>query len=254
MLNWVFQPMTTNQNKKVLTAVIVDDERLARKELISMLDDIEQIRVIGEADNHHSAVRKIKELTPEIVFLDIQMPGKSGFDVLSDIDYNGNVVFVTAYDEYAIRAFEVNALDYLLKPVSPQRLEKTIQRLLEDLETDLVYTRKLRYDDRLFLHFGTKLIFLKVDTIVLINAEGDYSQVFTSEGQKGLVTKTMREWEERLPDKQFCRIHRSAIINLDYIDKVEKWFNYSYRVSLKGIDESFTISRRYAKKIRDRFS
>lgn len=238
--------------KATMTALIVDDERLSRKELALMLAGNPRLKVIGEAEDVPSAIVNIKELNPDLIFLDIQMPGQTGFDLLEQIDYEGRIIFVTAYDEYAIRAFEVNALDYLLKPVSPERLEKSVSRLFEDAEPAVEPKKVLNWNDRLFILFGNQMRFLKISTIVCIIAEGDYSKVYTTDQQPGLVLKSMQEWEERLPESYFCRIHRSAIINMDFADRLEKWFNYSYQVHLKGYPEPLVISRRYAKKIKDR--
>lgn len=238
---------------KILSALIVDDERLSRIELISMLKQFENINVIGEADNVDLAIKQIDEHKPDLVFLDIQMPGKSGFDLLDEIEVEAKIIFVTAYDEYAIRAFEVNALDYLPKPVSQERLTKTVERIINNAPNKSFSAKKLKYSDRLFLEFGTQMCFLKINEIVFITAEGDYSMVNLVTGKKGLVSKSMKEWEERLPTDFFCRIHRSSIVNTEYIDKIDKYFNNSYKISLKGVKEPLIISRRYAKKIKSLF-
>jgi len=241
------------QQDKILSAIVVDDERLARKELISMLDGFDTVNVVGEADSVEKAVIQIKKTNPDIIFLDIQMPGKSGFDLINDYELDARIVFVTAYDEYAIRAFEVNAMDYLLKPVSYERLTRSIDRLFDNAPPPEVKARDLYYDDRLFIEFGRSIRFLTISEIICIHAEGDYTMVQIAKGDKGLVTKSMKEWEERLPEKHFCRIHRSTIINLEYIENIEKYFNYSYTLSLKGIKEPLIISRRYAKKLKEIF-
>lgn len=238
---------------KILSALIVDDERLSRIELISMLKHFENINVIGEADNVDLAIKQIEKLKPDLVFLDIQMPGKSGFDLLDEIEVEAKIIFVTAYDEYAIRAFEVNALDYLPKPVSQERLTKTVERIINNDPNKNLIVKKLKYTDRLFLEFGTRMCFLKISEIAFITAEGDYSMVNLINGKKGLVSKSMKEWEERLPKDFFCRIHRSSIVNTEVIDKIDKYFNNSYKISLKGVKESLIISRRYAKKIKSLF-
>lgn len=235
-----------------LKALIVDDERLARKELISMLADFENIEIVGEADDVDSAERAINQLDPDIVFLDIQMPGDSGFDLLERVNVRAKIIFVTAFDEYAIRAFEINALDYLLKPVNPIRLKDSIERFDEtSIESD---NRELKYSDRLLLTMNNHLRFLKISEIVVINSAGDYSEIVTSDGKKSLTLKTMKEWEIRLPENFFTRIHRSTIINLELVDKLEEWFNNSYRVYMKNFNEPWTISRRYVTKLRERFS
>ncbi len=240
--------------EKILNAVVVDDERLSRIELISMLKHFENINIVGEADNVYLAIKQIEEHKPDLIFLDIQMPGKSGFDLLDEIEVEAKIIFVTAFDEYAIRAFEVNALDYLPKPVSQERLAKTVNRIINNAPNKNLTTKKLKYSDRLFLEFGTKICFLKINEIAFISSEGDYSMVNLITGKRGLVSKSMKEWEERLPTDFFCRIHRSSIVNTEYIDKIDKYFNNSYKISLKGVKEPLVISRRYAKKIKGLFS
>jgi two-component system LytT family response regulator len=245
--------MNQNENPGVLKALIIDDERLARKEMISLLEAYPNIRVVGQADSVDSASMEIKKCSPDVLFLDIQMPRKSGFDLLNEVDFDGRIIFVTAYDEYAIRAFEVNALDYLLKPVSPERLERAIQRLYEEMPRPVPSNRKLNYDDCLFLTFGTRLNFLRINQISAITAEKDYTLVHLTDGKSGLTGKSMKEWEERLPDKYFSRIHRSAIINIENIAGIDKWFNNTLKIRLPGLKEPLIASRRYAKLLKDRY-
>jgi two-component system LytT family response regulator len=239
--------------KKPLKALIVDDERLARKGLIGLLDAHEEIQVVGEARDVKSALLAIEKLQPDVVFLDIQMPGPDGFELLDKLSSSPQIVFVTAFDKFAIRAFEVNALDYLMKPVSAQRLEQTIQRLGQSQPASLDYVRKLDYSDRLFLQFDARIRFVKVSSIICIEAEGDYSAVTTAEGKLGLVLKSMKEWEFRLPEQHFVRIHRSVIVNIDCIERIEKWFNNSFRIHMKGAAEPLEMSRRCVSKLRERF-
>jgi len=237
---------------KHFNALIVDDERLARKDLISLLSSYDQVSVIGEADSVPSAIKAIQKLSPDVVFLDIQMPGESGFDLLEKTDVDAHIIFVTAYDEYAIRAFEVNALDYLLKPVNPDRLAKALEKLESQDRETRTRTQRLDYEDRLFLMLGQHFRFLKVNTILNISAAGDYSEVLISDGTKGLTLKSMKEWETRLPMQHFIRIHRSSIINMEFIERIEEWFNYSFRIYLKGLEEPDVISRRYAARLKER--
>jgi two-component system LytT family response regulator len=237
-----------------IKAVIVDDERLARKELASMLKEFDEIEIIGEADGVNAALKLIEENTPDIIFLDIQMPGESGFDLVNKGVIDKKVIFVTAYDEYAIRAFEINALDYLLKPINPKRLKQSIQRLHESMETTSHNENKLEYNDRLFLSLNNKHCFIKIENIVSIKAAGDYSELVTTSSEKGLTLKTMKEWEHRLPEQYFARVHRSTIVNMEHILKLEDWFNNSYRIYMKGIEEPLIMSRRYVSKIKAKMS
>ena len=233
--------------------IIVDDERLARKELASMLSEFENLEIIGEADSVASAAGLIKKSAPDVIFLDIQMPGESGFELANKTDIDAEIIFVTAYDEFALRAFEVNALDYLMKPINPKRLRQAVDRITDDPGEKPAEGKQLQYDDNLFIPLNSKYRFVKVSSILSINSAGDYSEVLVSGGIKGLVLKSMKEWESRLPQKYFTRIHRSTIINMEYIDKMEEWFNNSYRVYLKGISEPLIISRRYAARLKERF-
>lgn len=240
-------------NKNNYTVLVVDDERLARKELISMLQELSCIKDIHEADDVSSAKKMIESVNPDLIFLDIQMPGATGFDLINQIEYSGKIIFVTAYDQYAIRAFEVNAIDYLLKPVAPERLYKSIDKLENDVFKPVNSDFNLKYDDRLFLTLGNQLVFVKISSIISIESEGDYTKIITCENKKGLVSKSMKEWESRLPSNYFCRIHRGTIVNLEYIENIEKWFNYSYRIHMKNINEPYIISRRFAKQLKEKF-
>ena len=233
-----------------IKTLIVDDERLARKALSNLLQEFENIEIVGEADSVNSALSLIDSLNPELVFVDIQMPGESGFDLISKLVNLPEIIFVTAYDEYAVKAFEVNALDYLVKPVSPTRLIEAISRVRSKVNISTETLKKLSIDDRLFLQFNSSFVFLKIDQIVIINSSGDYSEVKTLDGKHGLTNKSMQEWERRLPEKTFVRIHRSTIINLNFVVKVEEWFNNSFRVYMQNCDEPFTMSRRYSSLIK----
>lgn len=239
---------------KILKAVVVDDERLARRELRSLLDELGGITIAGEADSVESAEAVIEKTAPDVVFLDIHLGAESGFDLLDRIEHECDVVFVTAYDAYAIRAFEVNALDYLLKPVNPERLARAVERLTApNIAPPAGVARQLEYGDRMFLETDGHPRFVKLDSIVCLVAADDHSELFTNDGKKTLVLKTLREWEERLPERFFPRIHRSTIINLEYVERIEAAFNRSYRVFLRGFSEPFAMSRRHASKLKQMF-
>jgi two-component system LytT family response regulator len=233
-------------------AIIIDDERLARKEMRRLLADFDEIAVAGEAENLAEACKLIETEKPDIVFLDIQLSGESGFDLLDQAPKNFKLIFVTAFDAYAVRAFEVNAIDYLLKPVNPERLARAIGRLAENT-APLKPVNPLEFDDRIFLELGERSLFLKVSDISHIIAAGDYSEAFTIDGRKLLIEKPLREWEDRLPEKHFLRIHRQAIVNLDQVEHLEPWFNRTFQVRLKTLKEPLAVSRRYAVKLKNRF-
>lgn len=237
--------------KKLINAIIVDDEKLAREDLLSLLEEFSDVKVIAQAGNVEEAKKLVNELEPDLIFLDIQMPGKDGFELLAELNTKAKIIFVTAYDEYAIKAFEVNAQDYLLKPVNSNRLKSALEHL-KSAKKDLEYNVKdLEYNDSFFLMINNAYQFIKISNIISITSAGNYSEITTNSKLKGLVLKSMIEWENKLPSKQFVRIHRNAIINLEFIDHVEEWFNYSYQVHLKGLDKPILMSRRYASKLKE---
>lgn len=234
-------------------AIIVDDEKLALLDLKNVLSSFEEIEIIGEANNVSSAEALINKLHPDLVFLDIQLGGETGFDLVNKIDDEVDFVFVTAYDKYAIRAFEVNAQDYLLKPVSAERMRQTIQKLNQKIHEEADNSRRLNYDDVIFLMLNNKYRFLKIDLIVAITSDADYTTIFTVDKTKFITRKTMKEWESRLPENHFCRIHRETIVNLEYLSKTDDSFSNSFKVFMKGIEKPFLMSRRYAAKIKEKF-
>lgn len=236
-----------------LTAIIIDDERLARSELRLLLADFAEISLVGEAQNLNEAVDLIQSKKPDVVFLDVQLSNENGFDLLQKVEKDFKLIFVTAFDEFAIRAFEINAMDYLLKPVNPDRLANTLERLLGTEEKHEATKRKLEYGDRLFIAIGARTRFLQISSIKCISADGDYSQICTDDGKKHLVTKPLKEWEDRLPEKYFVRIHRSTIVNTEFIEKVETWFSRSHRIYLREMKEPLTVSRRYAAQLKLKF-
>lgn len=234
-------------------AIIVDDERLARQDLRAILDEFEEIECIGEANNISTAKEQLKKYNPNLLFLDIKMPGESGFDLLEFVEDDTHVIFVTAFDEYAIKAFEVNALDYLLKPISKERLAVSIERL-QLAENKSIELKKLGIHDQVFIKINNKYTFLRIDTIITISSKGDYSEIAINNGKKALVLKSMKEWENRLPDNYFIRIHRSTIINTDMVKRIEPWYNNSHLVYLEGIEKPVVMSRRYFTKVKQQLN
>ncbi|MGB5895982.1 MAG: LytTR family DNA-binding domain-containing protein [Ignavibacteriaceae bacterium] len=232
-------------------AIIVDDERLARQDLKAIIDEFDEIECVGEAKNIAGAKELLKKNNPNLLFLDIKMPGESGFDLLEFVEDETHIIFVTAFDEYAIKAFEVNALDYLLKPVSKERLALSIERLQLAAESKPNELKKLEIDDQIFVKLNSKYTFLKINTIVKISSKGDYSEIIISNGKKALVLKSMKEWESRLPENHFIRIHRSTIINTDQVNRIEPWYNNSHLVYLEGIEKPAVMSRRYFTKVKE---
>ncbi len=234
-------------------AIIVDDEKLARLDLKNVLSTFNEIEIVGEANTVNAAELLINKFHPNLVFLDIQLRGESGFDLINKIDYELDFVFVTAYDKYAIRAFDVNAQDYLLKPVSAERMHQTIDKLTHRALKEADSFHQLNYDDVIFLMLNNKYRFLKIDSIVAITSDADYTFVHTVDKTHSITRKTMREWENRLPENHFCRIHRETIVNLGYISKIDDSLSNSFKVFLKGFEKPFLMSRRYAAKIKEKF-
>lgn len=234
------------------TAVIVDDEKFAREDLKNVIAEFSSIKIVGEAGNVSDAAKLISAVSPDLVFLDIKMKGEIGFELLGKINPGVKIIFVTAFDEYAVRAFEVNALDYLLKPVNPDRLKLTLEKLETD-ETDVVAEAPLEMDDSIFIQLNNTHRFLKIAEISIIESAADYTEVILLDHTRYITSKPMREWEERLPPKYFCRIHRSTIVNIGRIEMVEEWFNNSYSVKMKGIEKPYNMSRNYASRIKKIF-
>jgi len=233
-----------------MKAIIVDDERLARQELKSLLATYKEIEIIAECADAIEAKQKISELKPDIIFCDIQMPGKTGLELVEEISGTVDVVFVTAYDDYAIKAFELNAFDYLLKPVQPERLAETIKKLaIKDSVTKTENVSPLSESDTIFIKDGEKCWFVKLSDIRLFESEGNYVRVYF-DTFRPLILRSLNSLESRLNDKQFFRASRKHILNFSYIASVESWFNGGLNVKLKDGKE-VEVSRRQAVKLKD---
>lgn len=235
-----------------MKAIIIDDERLARKELQTLLSEYHEIEVVDECATPNAAIESIKKHNPDIIFLDIQMPGKTGFELLEELDANPEVIFVTAYDEHAIKAFEVNALDYLLKPIDPDRLRETIKKLSIETVSNELRKEVLGNDDQIFIKDGEKCWFIKLSDVSLFESEGNYVRIYF-ENFKPLVLKSLNNLEKRLDARCFFRANRKFIINLSWVDHVENWFNGGLQVTLKS-GQKVEISRRQAVKFKNMFS
>jgi two-component system LytT family response regulator len=239
-----------------MRTLIIDDERLARRELKLLLDRHDSVEVIGECANADEAKEKIEEEKPDLIFLDIQMPGKTGFELLETLNYFPKVIFVTAFDEYAIRAFEVNALDYLLKPVEENRLAEAISKLssaeiVADDDDDTAESR-LSPDDQIFLKDGDKCWFVSLKDIRMFESEGNYVRVHF-QNYKPLILKSLNNLEKRLDEKDFFRINRKFIVNLKEINHIEPWFNGGLQIKLKN-ETILEVSRRQSARFRDLLS
>jgi DNA-binding LytR/AlgR family response regulator len=304
-----------------------------------MLKKYPEINVVGEAENINSALNLIKSEEPDGVFLDIKLKNENAFDFVKVIPKKTRVIFVSGYEKYALKAFEISAFDYIKKPFDAERLDQTVKKLIFDFKlhqdgkysdnsngkhleevinshngnghngngsngnghngngsngngnghngngqygfkcgnSDIInlhnededemvdgkeiellsrnqnWNKILEYDDRIFITTENVSRFLKINQILCITAEKDYTYIITQDGKKFLILKSMTEWEDRLTSKYFVRIHRSTIVNLEYVEKVERWFNYSYQVYVHGIEEPFQMSRRFSTRLKERF-
>jgi two-component system, LytTR family, response regulator len=241
-----------------MRAIIIDDERLARTELRKLLQDFPEVEIIDEAANADEGINKIDSLQPDLVFLDIQMPGKTGFDMLAQLERAPHVIFTTAYDEYALKAFEVNALDYLLKPIEPKRLADAMQKLhvAETKEPHIIpenFNQSILTDaDQVFVKDGERCWFVKLSEIRLFESVGNYAKVFFATN-KPLILKSLNALEERLDPKTFFRANRKHIVNLRMIEKIEPYFNGGLLLELKG-GEKIEVSRRQTVKFKEMMS
>ncbi len=240
-----------------MRTIIIDDERLARAELKKMLQDFSEIKIIDEASNADAGIEKINALQPDLIFLDIQMPGKTGFDMLTELDSIPHIIFTTAYDEYAIKAFEVNALDYLMKPIDGKRLEDAIKKLNIDSEVDSDNTiqtshEMLNENSQVFVKDGDRCWFVKLSEIRLFESVGNYAKVFFG-NNKPLILKSLNALEERLDPKVFFRANRKHIVNLRLVEKIEPYFNNGLLIEMKGGDK-IEVSRRQTVKFKEMMS
>jgi two-component system, LytTR family, response regulator len=273
--------MQSDQSTQKIRAVVVDDESLARKGLMLRLDELGQVEVVRECQNGKEALEAIAELTPDLVFLDIQMPGMTGFDVVERLQQDNMplVIFVTAYDEYAVNAFEVNAVDYLLKPIELERLAAAVdkarfqlgaqrsddekKRLLdivigltgksEQAVYELIQSgaSPAQYGEKLAIKDGASTTFVPVRDIDWIDAAGDYMCVHVK-GETLIMRTTMKELESQLDPSVFQRVHRSTIVNLNRVEKVSSHINGEFHLTL-SCGTSLKMSRSYKDKVRHFF-
>ena len=247
-----------------IRTLIVDDESLARERIRDMIDSDSGIEIIAECGNGHEAIEAIQQLSPDLVFLDVEMPGIDGFGVLEALPPRQipTVIFVTAYDQYAVRAFEVYALDYLLKPFDQERFDKAIERAkthisseqnedlskrilsaLEEIKTKPVHL------ERLVIKMNGHVFFIKAEEIDWLEAEGNYVRLHAGK-ESYLLRDTISALESQLDSKKFIRVHRSAIVNIDRITELQPWFHGEYRIILRqGVE--LTLSRTYREKLHE---
>ncbi|MEQ8924289.1 MAG: LytTR family transcriptional regulator DNA-binding domain-containing protein [Fulvivirga sp.] len=234
----------------MIKAIIIDDEQLARDVIRKFLEDFDQIEIAAECANGFEGIKAIAEHQPELLFLDVQMPKLTGFEMLELLDPAPVIVFSTAYDQYAIKAFELSAADYLLKPYSRDRFKEAVNKALDKIHKpeenkkslDKLQESSLSKEkiDRIVIRSGSKLTIISVDDIDYIEAQDDYVEVHSA-GKKYLKQMTMKALENSLPD-EFVRVHRSAIIHIDRLDKIEPYSKDSYVAILKS-GEKVSVSR-----------
>lgn len=245
--------------------LIIDDEPLARQLVRNYLENVNDIEILGECENGFDALKKIQELKPDLIFLDIQMPRIDGFELLEVLDSRPEIIFTTAFDQYAIRAFEMNAVDYLLKPFSAARLEQAVEKARQRIATatpaaggpsPLTGLQKQIEDDRKTLdrvvtRLGSKITVIPADKIWYLEAADDYVMIYSEMGSH-LKEKTMKYFEEHLPGGQFIRIHRSYIVNISEIKTLELYSKDSYVAVLKN-GAKLKVSSEGYRRLREKF-
>jgi two-component system LytT family response regulator len=223
-------------SKKIKT-ILVDDERLARQELKYLLQDYPDIQIIDEAENVDEALEKIHRLQPDLIFLDIEMPEKNGFDLLEELEFIPKIVFVTAYNQYAIQAFESEAMDYLLKPMKSERLSRTIEKIRSDIQqsrvTEAVSEGRLPPEKRIFLKDGEKCYFVRLTEIYMIESVGNYCR-FHFGGNRPMIHRSLNKIQERLDPQIFFRANRQQIINTEYIADIDSYYKGGMKVVLNN--------------------
>ncbi|WP_024479316.1 LytR/AlgR family response regulator transcription factor [Cellulophaga baltica] len=242
--------------KKIKT-VIVEDSRLARNEIKELLKQHPELELIGEAENVDEGFELINASKPNLLLLDINMPEKDGFELLEMLDEVPITVFTTAFDEYAIKSFEYNALDYLLKPINDKRFSQAIDKVKATLEksgTEEVpaNTERLTESSQIFIKDGEKCWLVKIGDILLIEIVGNYSRVYFQD-QKPMLYKSLNQVEEKLPVENFFRVNRQQIINMNHIKNVVPWFNGKLKLSMNN-GEEVEVSRRQSYIFKDRMS
>ncbi len=232
-----------------IKTILIDDEPLAIMELQAMLKKHTDIDVVATAENAVDAIKKINEYKPQLIFLDINMPSKSGFDLLEELDEVPLVVFVTAYNQYAIKAFDVNALDYILKPVNTDRLAEAIEKIKKQIGQSKSSESKLTIDKRIFIKDGEQCFFVPLADIFLIESVGNYARIYF-QNKKPLLHKSLNYLEEKLPDTHFFRAGRQHIINTHFIKNISPFFNSALQVEMQS-GVKIDISQRQSVKFKE---
>jgi two-component system, LytTR family, response regulator len=241
----------------LIKAIIVDDEAPARREMRRLLAVHPDIVIAGEAADVSAARGLALRASPDLVFLDIQLGPESGFDLLADLDSETAVLFVTAYDNHAVKAFEANALDYILKPVEPSRLAASLERVRSFRElrsvTQAKGTEQRAFSSTrwIYIDAGDAPQFVRTMEISFIEADGGGTIIHTIDGKSLHSSKSLTSWEQRLDGSDFVRVHRSMVVNLRHVVKIERWFQQSYRIHMRGASSPVPMSRRFATNLRE---
>jgi len=242
--------------KDIIKAVIVDDVDSMRIVLKKLLGTFDKIQIVGEAADFEEARNIISEERPDLLFLDVDLNGLISLDLLNTIGYQPMVIFITSHTDFAIKAFELNAVDYLLKPISIERLTKAIEKVSNKWEdTSFVddYNTKFSADHIILLSFDNKMSFVRIKDINYIEAYGNYTKVNLVDGKLSVTYNSIKNWDTKLPEDLFIQVHRSTIVNLNNVTKIEKWANDTGRLYLKGIDKPFEISRNFFFQIKKKY-
>ncbi|MBN1143864.1 MAG: response regulator [Bacteroidales bacterium] len=246
---------------EIVKALIIDDEQLARQLIRNYLKSYEGIEIVGECENGFEGVRNIAELKPDLIFLDIQMPKLNGFEMLELVDNRPEVIFITAHNDFAIRAFEMNAVDYLLKPYSQERLIAAVQKATGKIKTgfgkdkdidQLIHQPLSEKLERIVVKTGTKIKVIPVDKISYFEAQDDYIMLYTDEG-KHLKQGTMKYYEDHLDTSKFIRVHRSYIVRIDQVVQLEPYSKDNYLLKLKN-GTALKVSRNGLKNLKDKLN
>ncbi len=236
-----------------MKAIVVEDSRLAREGLVKMLQAYNSLEVVGSADHPSSALALIQQHQPDIIFLDIHMPGESGFDLLEKLDYMPKVIFTTAYSEYAIRSFDYNTIDYLLKPISDERLKIAIDKLINANEEIASPSKPpLDFQSRMFVKDGEKCHLIPLDSIRYFESCKNHVRIFFNK-ENAFVKKSLNSIEERLPKKHFFRANRQYVVNLHAISSIEEAINDGYEITMND-GKTLEVSRRNAVELKDLLS
>jgi two-component system LytT family response regulator len=243
-----------------ITCLVIDDEKLARELMMEFLESFPEINVIGQCASGKEAIKTINAQKPQLIFLDVQMPGLTGFDVLEKIKHQPYVIFSTAYDQYAIKAFDKNAVDYLLKPVNKERFEQAVERAvalikkdqpnIESLISALGKEKETTYSSHIFVQKSEKLLNVEVHELYHLEASGDYT-ILTTDNDQYVSSTGISKLADKLNPEIFIRIHRSTIINIERLQEIEKHFNGGLIVKMQN-GKTFPVSRTYAKIIKEK--